>query len=194
MWSRGASVLLRYIRYGKVRLAEPQILLQDDDGLVATYLPAGTPAKVPVTDGRPLRGQADRDWGMRDHLWQAHALRLMRWGAGYSLILFWRPDTGAFDGWYVNVEEPLRRSRFGFDTDDLILDIKVEPDGTWRWKDEDELEEAVRLGRFTQPESAEIRARAERVLEERPWPTGWEDFRPDPAWPVPRVPEGWDVV
>lgn len=26
------------------------------------------------------------------------------------------------------------------------------------------------------------------------WPTGLENFRPDPAWPPPELPEGWDVV
>ena len=29
---------------------------------------------------------------------------------------------------------------------------------------------------------------------EWPFPTGWEDWRPDPAWPVPQLPAGWDVV
>ena len=30
-----------------------------------------------------------------------------------------------------------------------------------------------------------VRAEAARVLEEWPFPTGWEDWRPDPSWPVP---------
>jgi hypothetical protein len=30
------------------------------------------------------------------------------------------------------------------------------------------------------------------VLAERPWPTGWEDWRPDPQWSPPSLPEGWD--
>ena len=79
---------------------------------------------------------------------------------------------GEFAGWYVNLQEPLRRSPLGFETDDLVLDIRIQPDGSWAWKDEDELEEAVRLGRFTEDEAQAIRAEGERVVEERPLADG----------------------
>ena len=108
--------------------------------------------------------------------------------------MLWDGKGCEFAGWYVNLQEPLRRSPLGFETDDLVLDIRIQPDRSWAWKDEDELEEAVRLGRFTEDEAQAIRAEGERVLEERPWPTGWEDWRPGPGWPLPRLPEGWDVV
>ena len=36
--------------------------------------------------------------------------------------------------------------------------------------------------------------RGGRVLEEWPFPTGWEDWRPDPSWPIPQLPDGWDRV
>jgi predicted RNA-binding protein associated with RNAse of E/G family len=32
---------------------------------------------------------------------------------------------GAFAGWYVNLQEPLRRTGSGFDTVDLVLDLVV---------------------------------------------------------------------
>jgi hypothetical protein len=35
--------------------------------------------------------------------------------------------------WYVNLEQPQRRSRLGFDFEDRLLDVFVEPDGRWRW-------------------------------------------------------------
>jgi hypothetical protein len=43
----------------------------------------------------------------------------------------------------VNLQEPFRRSQFGFETMDLALDVIVEADRSWRWKDEDELETFV---------------------------------------------------
>ena len=43
-------------------------------------------------------------------------------------------------------------------------------------------------------DSDEVRAEAERVLAAPPWPTGWEAWRPDPSWPAPALPDGWDVV
>jgi hypothetical protein len=39
-----------------------------------------------------------------------------------------------------------------------------------------------------------VRAEGERVLAAWPFPTGWEEFRPDPAWPLPGLPEGWEHV
>jgi hypothetical protein len=32
------------------------------------------------------------------------------------------------------------------------------------------------------------------LITEWPFPTGWEDWRPDPAWPVPELAAGWSVV
>ena len=37
------------------------------------------------------------------------------------------------------------------------------------------------------------RAEGESVLARAPWPTGWEKWRPDPAWELPELPDGWDV-
>jgi hypothetical protein len=48
---------------------------------------------------------------------------------------------------------------------------------------------AARVGRV---DAAAARAEGERVIAEWPFPTGWEDFRPDPAWQLPRLPEGYD--
>jgi predicted homoserine dehydrogenase-like protein len=71
----------------------------------------------------------------------------------------------------------------------------VETDRTHRRKDVDELAEAVRQGRYTVQEAAMIEAAAaevEAVVEAwgSPFCDGWETFRPDPAWPVPRLPAG----
>jgi hypothetical protein len=80
------------------------------------------------------------------------------------------------------------------DTTDLALDVTVDPDGTWAWKDEDELAEAISLGVLDEAAAAELRAEGERVIAAKPWPTGWEDWRPPPDWgPLP-LPVDWHVV
>jgi predicted RNA-binding protein associated with RNAse of E/G family len=63
-------------------------------------------------------------------------------------------------------------------TTDHALDVIVDPDGTWQWKDEDDLTEAQALGVFTLEQATAIRAEGERVIAAKPWPTGWEDWRP----------------
>jgi hypothetical protein len=100
----------------------------------------------------------------------------------------------------VNVEAPLRPTELGFDTEERILDVLVAPDGSgWEWKDQDELEQAVRRGLFTPTQAAEFRVEAERGLHrildrEPPFDRDWTTWRPDPDWPVPDLPTGWDAV
>jgi hypothetical protein len=44
--------------------------------------------------------------------------------------MHWEGAARAFGAWYVNLQEPFRRSRLGFDTQDLELDVVVSPDGS----------------------------------------------------------------
>ena len=49
----------------------------------------------------------------------------------------------------MNLEEPLKRTAIGFDYLDQLLDIEIAVDlSSWKWKDEDELEEAVARGDY----------------------------------------------
>jgi hypothetical protein len=100
---------------------------------------------------------------------------------------FWRGDACEFPGWHVNMQESLRRDGDSFETQDQELDLGIRPDGAWGWKDERELLEWVPHGRFTEDEVAAIRAEGERVLAVWPFPTGWEQWEPDPSWHVPEL-------
>ena len=100
-----------------------------------------------------------------------------------------------FLGWYVNLQAPLVIRGDRFDTTDWALDIMVDPDGSWRWKDEDEFVRAIELGVFADTRAADaVRAEGERVIAERPWPTGWEDWRPPPEWTPLPLSDNWHVV
>jgi predicted RNA-binding protein associated with RNAse of E/G family len=192
----GDVVALREIYSGRVWAARPWTVVRDDPELLALWIAAGTRTKVPAlpTGGR-LRMQTD-DWVLVDNYWHSEGtLRLARPGDPHSILLFWRG--GTFRGWYVNLEEPLRRTPIGFDYLDHKLDLVIWADGSWEWKDEDELDEAVAAGILTPLDAREIRDEGERVLAQyeigaSPFRDGWEDWRPDPAWPVPALPAGWD--
>ena len=52
----------------------------------------------------------------------------------------------------------------------------------------------MRLGFVSTERGAEIRATADWILARPPWPTGWEDWRPDPGWQLPELPPGWETL
>ena len=196
MWSDGDTVVLRSVFRGHIRVAIPHRLIEATDSGVALYLAPGTPYKRFV--GPPLHDVDDfdrYDWSLRDATWErTHCLRTTAFGAAHSVDHYWDATTGAFLHWYVNLQEPLRRSGVGFDTRDQALDVVARADGTWQWKDEDHVAAAVARGWFTRQEAAAVRAEAERAIEQWPFPTGWEDWRPAAGWPRPLLPPGWDIL
>lgn len=135
-----------------------------------------------------------------DPPWQrGRVVVLKQPGSGHAISLFWDDASGSFDFWYIDLIGPVRRRSFGFDFPDHGLDIVVEPDlSRWRWKDDDELEWSVDRGLYTRTEAnalyAEGRRAVEGLIADRPRYEHWIDWRPDPAWPVARLPDGWDAV
>ena len=66
-------------------------------------------------------------------------------------------------------------------------------------KDDDQLEPWIERGRYSEQEVAAIRAEGARVVAEleagrRWWSDDWAAWKPDPSWPLPRLPEGWADV
>ena len=112
----------------------------------------------------------------------------------------WGEENREFVGWYINLQEPLRRTAIGFDFMDQDLDIVVKPDlSEWVWKDKESFARAQELGIFSDQQAREIRAEGERVIERVrtqtfPFNGGWENWFPDPEWPIPCLPKGWDKL
>jgi hypothetical protein len=212
--SRGDVVVLRELWKGRVWKARPWIVVRDRPDELVLWIPKGTPTKIPPGSGIPRD-----EWTLEDGSFFSDALRVVtpgiarardadsqrpprrahdlqaqsaRAGTAHSILHFF--EDGRFRRWYVNVERPLRRSRIGFDYLDLELDVLVEQDGSWRLEDEDELEEAVRLGVISADEATDVRAEARRVIDRWPFPTGWESFVPDAGWELPQLPPDWDTV
>jgi predicted RNA-binding protein associated with RNAse of E/G family len=112
-------------------------------------------------------------------------------------MLFWRDPEWEFTGYYGNIQAPLMRTHLGFDTADYLLDVSIDPDLTWHWKDEDEWEIAREHGLIDTVLLDEVRREGERIIAEvegRSWPFdgGLESWRPDPAWTIPELPANWD--
>ena len=191
-WRPGDAVVRREVWRGQPKVAWGGIVVSDEPDLLALYMPEGSPLRfAPDFFGAP------HPWSHKDR-WHGHGvLQLQRPGEMHSVWVFWEGAERKLGAWYVNIQEPFRRSRFGFDTQDLELDIVVSPDGSWRYKDDERLEGWIERGRWTPAEVADIRSEARRIgglLEsgDRWWSEDWASWRPDPTWPQPTVPDSWD--
>jgi hypothetical protein len=200
MWRSGEAVTLRFGSIdGRYYSGRPLRVIEHTLEHLVTYMAEGTVVSVPMlADGRGLRDvPLDERWShprtALQRPWDGTELiQLFPRGRAHSIWVV-RDKTHAMVGWYVNLEDVHSFAGHTITTRDHVLDIWVpaetcEP----QWKDEDELEAALRVGRLTPGEAVSIRAEGERVWRERPWPTGWEDWRVPSEWTTPELPEGWD--
>ena len=196
----GQHIVIREIWDRQIWSARPAIVVQDTPELIACYIAPGSPWKMPRSSGgeqvRPARRRQE-GWVLHDAVWlDIGLLRLSIPGKNYSVLIFWNSNA-AQTHWYINLEEPHERSALGFDYRDQILDVILTPDLTsWRWEDEDELEEAISAGLVTEELAAALHARGKVVVAElqsgKSVFNGWEKWAPDSSWTVPVLQEGWD--
>jgi hypothetical protein len=196
VYRRGDQILFRFVWPWKVFSAKPATVVEHTERRVVLWTAPGTPVKGPPGFRLPIPQLARGEWEHTDQHWFGGRVTLGEFGSSHSVYASWG-KTGEFLGWYVNLEEPWRESPMGFDTTDHLLDIWVEPDRSWRWKDEDHLAEAVDVGLFTPDRAKAIRAEGERVIARieswtAPFDEGWENWEPDSEWPLPSIPKGWD--
>lgn len=203
-WQSGEQSLIKYYRLGRLSWVFPVTVVHDGPELTALYLRPGTPTKRrTLPDGTPFprdfsyEQRAALPHVVGDGLWHTHhALIYVQPGEAHDVRLFWS-ERWEFRGWYVNLQDPVRRTALGFDSVDHIVDIVVRPDGSCSWKDEDEFATALTLGRFNPDQVQAIRDEGQRVIldvEAQRWPFDGSclDWRPDPTWPIPPIPLHWD--
>ena len=187
-WEPGEVVVWWEAWRGRMYCASPVRVVEDTGECIVCYLAEGTRFLFPL--GAWLFDD-EHPWAARGG-WTGHGVLIQhRQGRAHTIWHFWEGEDRRFAGWYVNMQQPYVRDARSFQTQDHELDIWVTADGSWQWKDVEELEEWISRGRFTAEEVAEIRAEGERIVDEWPFPTGWENWQPDPSWDVPELPSSW---
>ncbi|ASW54472.1 DUF402 domain-containing protein [Plantactinospora sp. KBS50] len=207
-WTSGDTVLYRYGHLGEPRFVNTcRVLADDADGLALWIAPGSPQIESVLPDGRhlrslPLAQRFEAQRVRRPTRWRGPGIvRLVPPDAEWSIWWFYAAE-GGFEGWYGNLESPQVRWEAdglrGVDSADRALDVWILPDGTSSWKDEDEF--AILTGRpgwWTAEQVPAIRAAGEHLRRlaaagAAPFDGRFTDFRPDPSWPAPVLPEGWD--
>lgn len=197
-WKPGTQATLRGVGT-RVFWAYPTLVVQDTPDLIALYLPAGSLGKDTETRLAPQEFFSPGKIKIVDYEWdRTDVLMLIVPGEAFSIYLMWKTGTRNLVCWYINLQEPIRRTDIGFDTMDHMLDVVVSPElSTWQWKDEDEFAEAVRIGFYPPEKAREIRAEGEKALhfltaELRSFYQKWESWQPQPEWEIPKLSPLWD--
>jgi protein associated with RNAse G/E len=208
-WEPGRLVLRRHFlrdhQLGRVWVG--RVAADDDQGLWI-WIEAGSPwLDVTTKDGRRLRDVPFPEFGaaektMAEFTWNGRLLMLHEKNTANSTWLFFAEDN-TFKSWYVNLERPGTRwddgHLCGIDTVDYDLDILVQPDRSWQWKDEDEFQDHLaHPDHYWCDDEQQVRDEGERVVKlieasAFPFDGTRQDFQPDPDWITPaHVPPGWN--
>ena len=142
----------------------------------------------------------EEDWKLEPFTWHTNRLLfILEPEKYYSIIYFWNHESNKFQCYYVNFQLPFKRSHCSVDTLDLDLDIVINPDFSFEWKDKDDYQKAIEAGVIYPEWVEEIEKAKIEVLErlkkrEYPFDGSWLDWRPDPSWSAPGLPKDWDKI
>jgi protein associated with RNAse G/E len=199
-WMAGESATLRGVE-NKVFWAYPTIVVQDTSDLIVLYMPAGILGKD--TDHKPTPQEllSPEKINITDHKWErTDVLMLIVPGEAFSTYVMWKTDTKDLVCWYINLQEPIRRTSIGFDTMDNMLDIVVRPNMVeWEWKDNDEFAEAENVGFYSHEKAREIWETGENAVnlltsERQSFYRKWEKWQAKPEWKLPSLSPLWDKL
>jgi len=206
MWKPGDVVLWRGIFNNRVWHVQPTIVVKDSpDELVLTLLP-GTECIAEESypkgkkQGKRWWDFKNFDWNLTKYAWRTNRLLILfEKEKYYSTMFFWSNDTGKFLCYYLNFQLPYERNCDGIDTLDLDLDIVVNPDFSFEWKDVDDYQKAIVHGLIAPEWVQGIEDSKPEIfekLEKRKYPFdgSWLDWKPDFSWEPPKLPENWDKI
>lgn len=205
--TRGENVIWRSSPQDRIGYVIPFVVIEDSPETIVLFQQPGSICKRRSGPRGGPRGRmllVDHWDGSHTNVeWKGPrgVTRLHLPNSMISVLREWDLDDQRYRGWYVNLEAPWKRTDLGFDSQDFVLDISISEDlGSWSWKDEDEFECAVVSGRLSSQEAERIRAegkRAVKLIEGQDFPFAhevWEKWKPDPGWPLARIPPGWDAI
>ena len=206
LWNPGDIISWRGIYRNRIWHVQPTILVKDSpEEIVLTLLP-GTECIAEESypkgkkNGKRRWFFVNENWQLAKYIWRTNRLLLLfEPRKYYSTVFFWKQETNQFLCYYINFQLPFRRNQSAVDTLDLDLDLIIHPDFSYEWKDVEDYQKAIE-NEIILPEWIEgIEAAKQDVFEKLeprryPFDGSWLDWRPDPSWSPPNLPENWDKI
>ena len=189
MWSSGDIVALRNVWFGRIRGASAGFVVEQTQARIVVWVPVGSEFVGPSARGVPT------EWKLVPGTWDDGGVVVHHFGEPWIATHVRPVDKPAW--WYVDIVDSVRVTSTGIDYRDLFLDVVTEDE--LRVVDEDDLADAVALGVASTVEAHAAQRAAAHVLAlveggAPPFHGEWERWEPPPAWAVPTLPPGWDVL
>ncbi len=208
--SPGSEALLRGVYRGKVWLVQSVVIVRDSPDEALVMLEPGSRCAYPsgywrwkhgdVTQGTRWDDAQSMDWTLKEFDWRERRFLMLLWpNQYYGVGPVWNTTTGEFEGYYVNFQLPYKRSRVGFDTFDLELDLVVDANLGYTWKDLDLYQTGVEIGVITREWVSGIEAaKADvfRKISDKAYPFDGSllAWQPDPSWRPAHLLDGWESI
>lgn len=207
-WKPGDNVALRGMYAGRPWYVQSATVVKDNPDEIALLVMPGAECVAhygyihqkhgPNGKWDRWRDMLNQYWRLEKYAWHTNRfLILLKPDEFYETIYIWQHETNIFQCYYINFQLPFERSHCGFDTFDLELDIVIEPDYCWNWKDADDYQHGIEAGILRADWVRGIENAQKDIfdkLEQRTYPLDgcWLDWKPDPAWKTSILPAGWE--
>lgn len=157
----GHKVIAAELHEARVWAARPVRVLAIDADLLTVHFARGSTWLRPVWPNGAVHRLPEGPWKLVETIWKHDNIWFLPEGEPFAIHTMRSRQQTRLEGWYINVQRPVEVAERGFAYMDRTLDVLVSSDlGSWRLKDEDELERAVEIGLYGRDDVSEIRQAA----------------------------------
>ena len=201
-WKPKTPIIIREISKGKIWTVRPVTIIQDSASLIVFYIAPGTSFKHPkeIDSDNVPRHLVSSNWRLVDKTWKGGgAIYISKPHEPYMIIGFMNDGNSEVERWYINLQDPLRRTDLGFDYLDMELDVEINKDlSQWKWKDEDQFDELVSNGIIPLSKSIELRKIGQNiatsVINKESIIEKWKDWVPPFDLTIHNIPDNWNII
>jgi len=210
-WQFGESCAIRGIVNNQVWLAQAVIVVKDELNETILLLTPGAQCAIPeglvswrmhheFSHGSRWQESKSENFTLREYIWHTNRLLIFLEPEKYfACCIFWNHTSNQFGCYYINFQLPIHRSRCGFDTLDLDLDIVIDAQYNWKWKDLEEYNAGIKEGGILAEWVEGIESSKNDVfdrIDKRSYPLdgSWLEWQPPKDWIPPKLPKEWHIV